>query len=152
MSLSTIGRRKKSVAKVVLAAGTGKLIINRKQGEEYFQFNPQYIDYLKGPLVVLGIQNTYDIYVETRGGGLKGQAGAIRLSLSRVLAGGLFLNPCGVSAGGPDFKGLLRPKMSTEDAAVVLRQEGFLTRDSRCKERKKYGLKKARKAPQFSKR
>ena len=123
-----IGRRKTSVAKVILVPGNGSMVVNHKQGELYLQYNSQYINAAKVPLTTLGLENTYDIYVNTHGGGLKGQADAIRLGLARAL--------CHIS----------------EDNRAPLKSEGFLTRDSRRKERKKYGLKKARKAPQFSKR
>lgn len=123
-----IGRRKTSVAKVILVPGNGLMIINQKSGELYLQFNSQYINAAKIPLITLGLKNAYDIYVNTHGGGLKGQVAAIRLGVARAL--------CYMSA----------------DNRASLKVEGFLMRDSRCKERKKYGLKKARKAPQFSKR
>jgi small subunit ribosomal protein S9 len=123
-----IGRRKTSVAKVILVPGTGAMVVNHKQGEKYLQFNSQYINASKGPLTILGLENMYDIYVNTHGGGLKGQADAIKLGVARALC-----------------------YMSPENRAS-LKSEGVLTRDSRRKERKKYGLKKARKAPQFSKR
>jgi len=137
MSLSTsetksayfgIGRRKTSVAKVILVPGTGSMIVNHKPGEKYLQFNSQYINASKIPLTTLGLESMYDIYVNAHGGGLKGQADAIKLGVARALC-----------------------YMSPENRAS-LKVEGFLTRDSRRKERKKYGLKKARKAPQFSKR
>jgi len=137
MSLSTsetksayfgIGRRKTSVAKVILVPGTGAMVVNHKQGEKYLQFNSQYINASKVPLTMLGLENMYDIYVNTHGGGLKGQADAIKLGVARALC-----------------------YMSPENRSA-LKSEGVLTRDSRRKERKKYGLKKARKAPQFSKR
>ena len=137
MSLSTsetksaffgVGRRKTSVAKVMLVPGTGAMVINHKQGESYLQFNSQYINDSKVPLTTLGLEKTYDIYVNTHGGGLRGQADAIKLGVTRAL--------CYMSSEN-------RPPLKTE---------GFLTRDSRRKERKKYGLRKARKAPQFSKR
>jgi|TARA_B110000046_G_scaffold5158_1_gene5462 small subunit ribosomal protein S9 len=123
-----IGRRKTSVAKVVLVPGTGSMVVNHKPGEHYLQYNSQYINASKTPLTSLGLENMYDIYVNTHGGGLKGQADAIKLGIARALC-----------------------YMSQENR-VVLKSEGLLTRDSRRKERKKYGLKKARKAPQFSKR
>jgi len=137
MSLSTsetksayfgIGRRKTSVAKVILVPGTGTMVVNHKQGEKYLQFNSQYINASKKPLTILGLENMYNIYVNTHGGGIKGQADAIKLGVARALC-----------------------YMSVENRAS-LKSEGVLTRDSRRKERKKYGLKKARKAPQFSKR
>jgi small subunit ribosomal protein S9 len=123
-----IGRRKTSVAKVLLVPGTGDMVVNQKQGELYLQFNSQYISASKGPLTLLGLENMYDIYVNTHGGGLRGQADAIKLGVARALC-----------------------YMSPENKAS-LKSEGLLTRDSRRKERKKYGLRKARKAPQFSKR
>jgi small subunit ribosomal protein S9 len=137
MSLSTsetksayfgIGRRKTSVAKVILVPGTGTMTINKNPGEKYLQFNSQYINASKVPLTTLGLESMYDIYVNTHGGGLKGQADAIKLGVARALC-----------------------YISSENRAS-LKVEGLLTRDSRRKERKKYGLKKARKAPQFSKR
>ena len=137
MSLSTsktksvyfgIGRRKTSVAKVILVPGTGTMRINDKQGEKYLQFNSEYINASKVPLTKLGLENAYDMYVNTHGGGLKGQADAIKLGTARALC-----------------------YISNENRAS-LKSDGLLTRDSRRKERKKYGLKKARKAPQFSKR
>ena len=123
-----IGRRKTSVAKVILVPGTGSMTVNHKPGEKYLQFNSQYINASKIPLITLGLESMYDIYVNTHGGGLRGQADAIKLGIARALC-----------------------YMSPENRAS-LKVEGFLTRDSRRKERKKYGLKKARKAPQFSKR
>ena len=123
-----IGRRKSSVAKVVLVPGTGSMIVNQKPGELYMQCNSQYITALKTPLISLGVENLYDIYVNTHGGGLKGQADAIKLGVARAL--------CHISS----------------EHRTPLKVEGLLKRDSRRKERKKYGLKKARKAPQFSKR
>jgi small subunit ribosomal protein S9 len=123
-----IGRRKTSVAKVILVPGTGSMVVNQKPGELYLQFNSQYINESKAPLIKLGLENTYDIYVNTHGGGLKGQADAIKLGVARAL--------CYIST----------------DNRSSLKTAGYLTRDARCKERKKYGLRKARKAPQFSKR
>jgi small subunit ribosomal protein S9 len=123
-----IGRRKTSVAKVLLVPGTGSMFINQKPGDLYLQFNAQYTSASKAPLIKLGLENAYDIYVNTHGGGIKGQADAIKLGVARALC---YLSP---------------------DKRNVIKTEGFLTRDARSKERKKYGLRKARKAPQFSKR
>ena len=123
-----IGRRKTSVAKVILVPGNGSMIVNQKLGESYLQFNSQYINASKSPLTIMGLENMYDIYVNTHGGGLKGQADAIKLGVARALC---YMSP---------------------ENRTPLKSEGLLTRDSRRKERKKYGLKKARKAPQFSKR
>ena len=123
-----IGRRKTSVAKVILVPGTGSMMVNQKPGELYLQFNSQYLTTSKIPLTTLGLENMYDIYVNTHGGGLKGQADAIKLGVARALC---YMSP---------------------ENRTSLKTGGFLTRDSRRKERKKYGLRKARKAPQFSKR
>jgi small subunit ribosomal protein S9 len=123
-----IGRRKTSVAKVLLVPGTGSMFINQKPGDLYLQFNAQYTSASKAPLIKLGLENAYDIYVNTHGGGIKGQADAIKLGVARALC---YLSP---------------------DKRNVIKTEGFLTRDARSKERKKYGLREARKAPQFSKR
>ena len=122
------GRRKTSVARVVIVPGNGSIVVNHKPGELYLQFNAQYIDATKSPLTVLGLEKAYDIYVNTHGGGLKGQADAIKLGVARAL--------CFMSSNNK----------------IALKAENLLTRDARCKERKKYGLRKARKAPQYSKR
>ncbi|WP_016953016.1 30S ribosomal protein S9 [Anabaena sp. PCC 7108] len=122
------GRRKSAVASVRLVPGEGKLIVNGKDGVLYFQFNANYLGVIKAPLETLGLENEYDILVKAVGGGLTGQADSIRLGVARAL--------CQLD---PDN----RPPLKTE---------GYLTRDPRAKERKKYGLHKARKAPQYSKR
>lgn len=123
-----IGRRKTSVAKVILIPGTGSLTVNQKPGALYLNYNSQYISSSKAPLTALGLENSYDIYVNTHGGGLRGQADAIKLGVARAL--------CHIS----------------NENRSQLKPEGFLVRDARAKERKKYGLRKARKAPQYSKR
>ena len=122
------GRRKKAIARVrLIPSGSGEIIINDRSLEEYFpQGTTQYI--VKQPLVEVGAEGKYDICVNVVGGGFTGQAGAIRLGISRAL---------------------LEAEPETRPA---LKKAGFLTRDPRVKERKKYGLKKARRAPQFSKR
>ncbi|MGF1494106.1 MAG: 30S ribosomal protein S9 [Microcoleaceae cyanobacterium] len=122
------GRRKTAVARVRLVPGTGKITVNGRDGELYLQFNQGYLTSAKAPLEILGLENDYDILVNVRGGGLTGQAEAIRLGVARAL--------CDLS---PDNRS-------------PLKAEGYLTRDPRAKERKKYGLRKARKAPQYSKR
>lgn len=122
------GRRKSSVARVRLVPGTGKLIVNGKDGENYFQYNAGYLGVIRAPLETLGLENEYDILVKAEGGGLTGQSDSVRLGVARAL--------CQLD---PDN----RPPLKTE---------GYLTRDPRAKERKKYGLHKARKAPQYSKR
>ncbi len=122
------GRRKKSVARVrVLPNGTGKIIINKVDLETYFPMDTmKYI--VRQPLALTNTQDKYDVYVNVYGGGFSGQAGAIRHGIARALV------------------------KADESLKAELKKAGFLTRDSRMKERKKYGLHKARKAPQFSKR
>jgi small subunit ribosomal protein S9 len=122
------GRRKSSVARVRLTPGTGKVTVNDKAGDTYFNLVPSYISALKAPLETLGLENEYDIIVRAHGGGLTGQSEAVRLGVARALC-----------------------ELSPENRQP-LKVEGYLTRDPRAKERKKYGLHKARKAPQYSKR
>ncbi len=122
------GRRKSSVARVRLVPGSGKLIINKRDGENYLQYNPSYLNATRAPLETLGLEAEYDILVNVNGGGLTGQSDAIKLGVARALCE---LDP---------------------DNRKPLKVEGYLTRDPRATERKKYGLRKARKAPQFSKR
>ena len=128
VTYSGTGRRKSSIARVRLIPGSGKLIINGLPGESYLQFSPNYLRISYAPLKTLGLSKEYDIYVKTKGGGLTGQADAIRLGIARALC---HVNP---------------------ENRNTLKSEGYLTRDPRVKERKKYGLRKARKAPQYSKR
>lgn len=122
------GRRKKAIARVrLIPAGSGTIVINDRTFEDYFpQGTLQYI--VKQPLAALDAETKYDVFVNVVGGGYTGQAGAIRLGVARAL---LEAEP---------------------DCRPTLKKAGFLTRDPRAKERKKYGLKKARRAPQFSKR
>ena len=121
------GRRKKSIARVYLVPGTGKITINKKDMDQYFGLETLKV-IVRQPLVLTETAEKYDVLVNVRGGGFTGQAGAIRHGISRAL-----LN---VDA----------------DYRPALKKAGFLTRDPRMKERKKYGLKAARRAPQFSKR
>ena len=121
------GRRKSSVARVYLVPGNGKITINKRDIDEYFGLETLKV-IVRQPLVATENVDKFDVMVNVHGGGTTGQAGAIRHGISRAL--------CQADA---DF----RP---------VLKKEGFLTRDPRMKERKKYGLKAARRAPQFSKR
>ena len=121
------GRRKSSIARVYLVPGNGKITINKKDMDQYFGLETLKI-IVRQPLEATNTLDKYDVLVNVRGGGFTGQAGAIRHGIARAL-----LN---VDA---DF----RP---------TLKKAGFLTRDPRMKERKKYGLKKARRAPQFTKR
>ncbi len=121
------GRRKTSTARVRLVPGTGKITINKRNAEDYFPYETQQI-IMNQPLVTTETQGTYDVLVNVHGGGFTGQAGAIRHGIARALL-----------QADPDFR-------------TPLKREGFLTRDARMTERKKYGLKGARRAPQFSKR
>ena len=120
------GRRKSSIARVVITKGKGNIVVNGKPVDKYMPYETLVID-LKQPLTVTGNVDKFDIKVNVKGGGFTGQAGAIRLGIARAL-----LN------SGCDRQ--------------ILKDAGLLTRDSRAKERKKYGLKGARRAPQFSKR
>ncbi len=121
------GRRKSSVARVYLVPGTGKITINKRDMDEYFGLETLKV-VVRQPLTATETADKFDVLVNVRGGGYTGQAGAIRHGIARAL-----LN---VDA----------------DYRPVLKKAGFLTRDPRMKERKKYGLKAARRAPQFSKR
>ncbi len=121
------GRRKTSVARVILTPGTGKFLINGKEAKEYLP-SDVLLMVINQPLELTGTSDKFDVKVNVYGGGYSGQAGAIRHGVSRALL-----------EAGSDY----RP---------VLKAAGFLTRDARAKERKKYGLKAARRAPQFSKR
>jgi len=122
------GRRKTSVARVRLVPGKGTITINGRPGDHYLNFNPAYLSAVKSPLETLGLGDSYDLLVNVYGGGLTGQADAIKQGTARAL--------CDLSL----------------DNRKPLKTEGHLSRDPRAKERRKYGLKKARKAPQFSKR
>ena len=121
------GRRKKAIARVRLVPGEGKVTINKRDQEEYFGLETLRM-IVNQPLVLTATKDKFDVLVNVNGGGFTGQAGAIRHGISRALL------------------------KADETLRGELKKAGFLTRDSRMKERKKYGLKKARKAPQFSKR
>jgi len=123
-----VGKRKEAVARVFLISGTGNIVINKIPGEKYLQYNTVYLNNIWAPLKKLKLEKQYDIVVIVNGGGLTGQSDAIQLGVSRLL--------CKMD---PQNRSLLKPF-------------GFLTRNSRIKERKKYGLRKARKSPQYSKR
>ncbi|MBQ8128874.1 MAG: 30S ribosomal protein S9 [Clostridia bacterium] len=122
-----VGRRKKAIARVRLVPGDGKIVINKREIDDYFGLETLKMT-VRQPLVLTSLEGRYDVLVNVHGGGLTGQAGAIRHGISRALV-----------KADPD----LRP---------AVKKAGFLTRDPRMKERKKYGLKAARRAPQFSKR
>lgn len=121
------GRRKSSVARVYLVPGSGKITVNKRDIEEYFGLETLKL-IIRQPLEVTGTTGKFDININVCGGGTTGQAGAIRHGISRALL-----------EADSDFR-------------LALKKAGFLTRDPRMKERKKYGLKAARRAPQFSKR
>lgn len=122
------GRRKRAVAQVTLVSGKGKITVNGVDVNDYFPYETLVMD-LKQPLVLTGTENDYDIEVTVKGGGFDGQTGATRLGIARALL-----------------------EVNSEGYRPTLKGAGMITRDARIKERKKYGLKKARRAPQFSKR
>ncbi|MBO4554419.1 MAG: 30S ribosomal protein S9 [Clostridia bacterium] len=122
------GRRKTAIARVRLVPGDGNITINKRTFEDYFPLDTMR-QIVNQPLVATGTTDKFDVFVNVKGGGYSGQAGAIRHGIARAL--------CVADA---------------EAYRAILKKEGYLTRDPRAKERKKYGLHKARKAPQFSKR
>ncbi len=121
------GRRKSAIARVRLVPGTGKILVNKRDLDEYLKYETLRV-IVREPMLITDTMGQYDVLVNVKGGGYTGQAGAIRHGISRALL---------------EVDKELRP---------ILKKAGFLTRDSRMKERKKYGLKKARNASQFSKR
>ncbi|MFC0439317.1 30S ribosomal protein S9 [Kutzneria buriramensis] len=125
--IQTVGRRKEAIVRVRLVPGSGKFTLNGKSLEQYFP-NKVHQQLIKEPLVTVERTEMFDVIGNLVGGGISGQAGALRLAIARALI---------------EFESEDRP---------ALKKAGFLTRDPRAKERKKYGLKKARKAPQYSKR
>lgn len=129
------GKRKSSIAKVNLVAGTGKIVVNGKDVYEYFPFETLVMD-LAQPLDLTNTADKFDVNATVKGGGFSGQAGAIRLGIVRALL---------------DYDSASDPSSETS-FRKILKGAGLVTRDSRVKERKKPGLKKARRAPQFSKR
>ena len=129
------GRRKSSIAQVRMVPGSGKITVNGRDVRDFFPYETTVMD-LKQPLVATNTENTFDIEVKVNGGGFTGQAGAIRLGITRALL---------------DYDKDTDPTSETS-FRKILKTAGFITRDSRVKERKKPGLKAARRAPQFSKR
>ena len=125
--IQTVGRRKEAVVRVRIVPGTGKFDLNGRSLEAYFP-NKVHQQLIKAPLVTVDRAETFDIYALLHGGGPSGQAGALRLGIARALI------------------------LAQPEDRPALKKAGFLTRDPRATERKKYGLKKARKAPQYSKR
>jgi small subunit ribosomal protein S9 len=123
-----LGKRKQSIARVFLVPGEGNLTINKISGDKYLQYNDTYLNTIWAPLEELTLEKQFDVVAIVNGGGLTGQAHSIQLGVARQLC-----------------------KMDKKNR-TILKPLGFLTRDARIKERKKYGLRKARKAPQFSKR
>ena len=128
ISFYAVGKRKTSIAKVACFIGSGKIIINNKQDIDFFNCFSGELQSFKAPLILLNLLNCYDFSICVKGGGLISQLDAIRLGISRVIL------------------------QIDKNHRAILKKEGFLTRDSRIKERRKYGLKKARKASQYSKR
>ena len=127
INFSAVGRRKKAVARVRLIPGEGKISINKRNLDEYFGLETLKT-VVRQPLTLTETAGRFDVVVSVRGGGFTGQAGAIRHGIARALV------------------------KADEELKPAIKKAGYLTRDPRMKERKKYGLKKARKAPQFSKR
>ena len=125
---NAVGRRKSAVARVRLVPGEGKILVNKRDIEDYFGLETLKMT-VRQPLNLVKVGGSFDVLVNVRGGGLTGQAGAIRHGVSRALV-----------------------QADVEAFRTTLKKAGFLTRDPRMKERKKYGLKAARRAPQFSKR
>ncbi|OBH67567.1 30S ribosomal protein S9 [Mycobacterium intracellulare] len=125
--IQTVGRRKEAVVRVRLVPGTGQFHLNGRTLEGYFP-NKVHQQLIKAPLVTVDRVESFDVYAHLHGGGPSGQAGALRLGIARALI------------------------LASPDDRPALKKAGFLTRDPRATERKKYGLKKARKAPQYSKR
>jgi small subunit ribosomal protein S9 len=125
--IQTVGRRKEAVVRVRLMPGTGKFVLDGRSLEEYFP-NKVHQQLIKAPLVTVDRVDAFDVFAHLDGGGVSGQAGALRLAIARALI------------------------IVSIDDRPALKKAGFLTRDPRAIERKKYGLKKARKAPQYSKR
>jgi small subunit ribosomal protein S9 len=127
VAVQTVGRRKQAVVRVRLVAGSGGFRLNGKSLEDYFP-NKVHQQIVREPLVTAERTDNFDVFANLHGGGISGQAGALRLAIARALI------------------------VVDIDDRPALKKAGFLTRDPRVKERKKYGLKKARKAPQYSKR
>ena len=124
---TAIGRRKRSVAKVTITPGKGNIKVNGKDVKDYMPYDTLVMDLVQ-PLELVDAKDKFDIEVVVKGGGFSGQTGAIRLGITRALM------------------------LANQENRPVLKSNGMVTRDARIKERKKYGLKKARRAPQFSKR
>jgi small subunit ribosomal protein S9 len=125
---AAVGRRKQAIARVRIVPGTGVITVNGRTFEDYFP-NKLHQQLVKDPFTVLNLTDAYDVIARISGGGPSGQAGALRLGIARSLNG-----------------------IDEENNRATLKKAGFLSRDARVKERKKAGLKKARKAPQYSKR
>jgi len=128
LTYSAIGKRKTSVAKIFLTEGTGIITINNKNFEEYFLAIGEEGEIIKNPLILVNLNNKYDLHIIVKGGGITGQLEAIQLAISKAIC------------------------LINKEYRTIFNQNLLLRRDSRIKERRKYGLKKARKASQYSKR
>lgn len=124
----TVGRRKTSVARLKLTEGTGKITVNKKDIKDYIKTGEAKVAAAIAPLTILNVRDKYDLQLNVQGGGFTGQVEAIRHAIARALS------------------------LKSAESRSILKKEGFLTRDSRMVERKKYGLHKARRGTQFSKR
>jgi small subunit ribosomal protein S9 len=124
----TVGRRKTSVARLKITDGSGKITINHKDVKDYIKTGDQKVGTIMNPISLVNVDNKYDYQINVTGGGINGQVHAIRHAISRALA------------------------LKSSENRAILKKEGFLTRDSRMVERKKYGKRKARRGTQFSKR
>ena len=144
MSLTHIGRRKCAVALVRFVKGDGDFIINGKTGFNYLQDDPFAIQTVVAPLKLINLEKKYNIICSVRGGGICAQAEAIQLGIARAL--------CSITLSNIPTSERTQQIQPTNEARSLLKQQGYLRRDSRIKERRKYGLKKARKAEQYSKR
>lgn len=123
------GKRKRASARILIQPGSGNIIINNMRLEEYVRNNTRFIQSIRLPLSILDIEKKYDIIIESKGGGILGQVDAIKLGISKRIY-----------------------MLSTNENKEILKKNSLLTTNSKRKERRKYGLKKARKSPQFSKR
>ena len=130
-----LGKRKRAIAKVFFTEGNGKVTINKISGERYLQYNANHLNTIWSPLEKLNLRKKFNIIASVKGGGLTGQTDAIKLGVARLI--------CQME---------IENNQTKHENRLILKPFGFLSRDARIKERKKYGLRKARKASQYSKR